>query len=400
MSFLKLASAIALVFALSASSQQPAPQATQPQAPTASPSVTLIPRSHEEREARYQTQHHVILNVFVTDASGKPVRSLKQEDFTLLDNGEPRTLTSFRSARGSEGIAPVRVVLMLDAVNNSPKGITQDVKGIEQYLKQSQSSLTYPTSIALLSGSGATVGQPSKDRDALISEMSALTKNVRPFNCTDTGGGSQQVFAAPNLRTGATIHDDAPEGEKPGCLNQRFKQSVAALSKFAVGQEDTLGRVLLIWIGRGWPLLLEREFSTDSGPIQQNHFDNLVLISTALREAQVTLDAVFSPDLGRKVERLSDHDNAFFNGVPTEDQVRTSSLGLQVLAHQSGGLILTESKDLSSEIAQCVADAESYYVLSFDTPAASGPGEFHSLQVNANQPGLKIRTNTAYYAQP
>jgi VWFA-related protein len=401
MALLRIVGAFTLAFALSAFAQQPAPSpADQPQAPASAPGVTLIPRSHEEREFRYQTQHHVILNVFVTDASGKPVTGLKQQDLTLLDNGQPRTLTSFRPANGSVGIAPVRVVLMLDAVNNSPKDITQDVKGIEQFLKQGEAQLSYPTSIALLSGSGARVGQPSKDRDALISELSTLKQDVHQFKCTDTGGGSQQVFANPNLRTGATIHDDVPQGEKPGCLNQRFKQSFAALSKFAVGQEDTLGRVLLIWIGRGWPLLLEREFSTDSGAIQQNHFDNLVLISTALREAQVTLDAVFSPDLSRKVERLSDHDNTFFDGVPTEDQVRTSSLGLQVLAHQSGGQILTESKDLASEISKCVADAESYYVLSFDTPAAVKPGEFHSLQVNANQPGLKVRTNTAYYAQP
>jgi VWFA-related protein len=395
---LKIVGACSLVLALSALGQEPSPQSTQPQAPA--PSVTLIPRSHDEREARYQTQHHVILNVFVTDESGKPVTGLKQDDFTLIDNGQPRKLASFRSARGSEGIAPVRVVLMLDAVNNSPRGIAQDVMGVEQYFKQSQSPLAYPTSIALFSGSGATVGQPSKDRDALISEMSALTKNVHPFNCTDTEGGSQQVFATPNLGTGATIHDNTPQGEKPGCLNQRFKRSVAELIKFAIGQEDTLGRVLLIWIGRGWPLLMEREFSTDSGAIQQNHFDNLVLISNTLREAQVTLDAVFSPDLGRKVELRSDHDNAFFDGVPGEDQVRTSSLGLQVLAHQSGGQILTESKDLASEISKCVAHAESYYVLSFDTPAASKPAEFHSLRVIANQPGLRVRTSTVYYAQP
>jgi VWFA-related protein len=338
--------------------------------------------------------------VFVTDASGNPATGLKQEDFTLLDNGQPRKFASFRQVKGSVGIAPVRVVLMLDTVNNSPRDIAKDAKGIEQFLQQSQAHLTFPTSIALLSGSGARVGQPSTDRDALISELRMLAKDAHQSACTDTGGGSQQAFSIINLETGPTFLQGVNPDEKSRCLNQRFQRSIAALIKFAIGQEDTLGRVLLIWIGRGWPLLLDREFRTDSGAIQRNHFDNLVLISTALREAQVTLDAVFSPDLGRKVELRTDHDNTFFNGVPTEDQVRTSSLGLQVLAHQSGGLVLTESKDLASDIAECVADAESYYVLSFDTPPAGKPGEFHSLEVNANQPGLKVRTNTAYYAQP
>ena len=61
--------------------------------------------------------------------------------------------------------------------------------------------------------------------------------------------------------------------------------------------------------------------------------------------------------------------------------------GLQVLAHQSGGQILTEGNDLEGEIAKCIADADSYYVLSFDSPPAAALGEFHSLQVKVEQAG-------------
>jgi VWFA-related protein len=293
-------------------------------------------------------------------------------------------------------------MLMLDAVNNSPRDIANDRKGVEQFLKQGQARLAYQTSIAILSGSGATVGRPFQDRDALIDELRSLTKDVHMFDCPEAGSGADRDSApttsgARDL-SGLVI---APQGDRAGsCLNLRFQLSVSALKRLAAEQEDVPGRVILIWIGRGWPLLLDREFREDSTALRRNLFDNLVLVSTALREAQVTLDAVFSPDLFRRVEFRSDHDNTFFNGVPTEDHVTASSLGLQVLAHQSGGQILTESKDLGSEIARCIDDAESYYMLSFDSPPAARPGEFHSLQVNVNKPGLTVRTNTAYYAQP
>jgi VWFA-related protein len=403
MARLRWLSTLYVCFALSSFAQQtPAPPATpgQPTSPAPPPPTTLIPRSHEEREDRYRSQHRIILNVFVADRSGKPARGLKAEDFSLLDQGQLRTITSFREVEGSKGLVPARVVLMLDTVNNNPRDITNDRKGIEQFLKQSQGQLTYPTSIAILSGSGMRVLQPSQERDALLGELRMLSRDVHQFDCTNEGGASVQVFTTINLGTGTTILDGLHPDQKSGCLNKRFERSVSALERFATEQENVPGRVILIWIGSGWPLLLNPEFQVDSAALRRNFFDNLVLVSTALREAQVTLDAVFSPDFYRKVELRSDHDNAFFNGVPTEDHVTASSLGLQVLAHQSGGQILTESKDLGDEIAKCIDDAESYYLLSFDSPPATRPGEFHSLQVNANKPGLTVRTNTGYYAQP
>jgi hypothetical protein len=125
-----------------------------------------------------------------------------------------------------------------------------------------------------------------------------------------------------------------------------------------------------------------------------------VALSNAIREAQITLDAVFSPDLFRTIELGSDHDKAFFNGVPNENEAAASSLALPTLAHQSGGLILTGGKDLAAEIARCIADAESFYTLSFDSAAATTPGELHSLQLRVLRPGLTVRTNTVYYAEP
>jgi len=375
-------------------------QQTTPSADNGGQVPALVPRSHEERESRYRAAHRVILNALVTDRSGKPVTGLKADDFTVLDNGKPQKLAAFRAVAGSEGIAPVRVILMLDAVNNSPKDLAGDHKGVERFLRQSPRNLAYPTSIGILTGAGTTVSEPSRDSDAVIGELSRLTRTVHLYDCSDTGGGSDQVFATINVKTGSTIAEGQRPDEKTGCQNERFHHSVSALKKLVVAQENEQGRAILIWIGRGWPLLLSREFRDDTPGVKQNQFDNLVLISNALREAQVTLDSVFSPDLFRHVELRSDHDNRLFNGVPTEREMTASSLGLQMLGHQSGGLVLIDGKDLAAEIGMCVQDAESYYALSFDTAPAAPPNEFHSLEVKTNDPSLTVRTNTDYYAEP
>jgi hypothetical protein len=88
------------------------------------------------------------------------------------------------------------------------------------------------------------------------------------------------------------------------------------------------------------------------------------------------------------------------NGLQNEDEVTAGSLSLQAFAHQSGGQILIEKKNIPESIAECIADAGSYYVLSFDANAAAGPSEYHSLQVKVEKPGATVRTNTMYYAEP
>jgi VWFA-related protein len=153
-------------------------------------------------------------------------------------------------------------------------------------------------------------------------------------------------------------------------------------------------------MGAGWPLLSGPEFKPDTAAIKQNFFDNRMEISTALRQAQITLDAVSLPDPGALARFRSGGGNALFDGVPTEHQVTAGSLSLQALAHESGGQILMERKDVADEISECIADAESYYVLWFDAAAAKKPGEYHSLEVKVDRPGVTVRTNADYYAQP
>src|SRR5437762_2671323 len=46
----------------------------------------------------------VLLDVVVRDKKGRRVDDLKPEDFQILDNGEPKKITSFRLVRGREAI--------------------------------------------------------------------------------------------------------------------------------------------------------------------------------------------------------------------------------------------------------------------------------------------------------
>jgi hypothetical protein len=55
---------------------------------------------------------------------------------------------------------------------------------------------------------------------------------------------------------------------------------------------------------------------------------------------------------------------------------------------------------VAGEIAACVADANAFYVLSFDGVAGETPNQYHALEIRLGKPGLTARTRSGYYAQP
>jgi VWFA-related protein len=349
-------------------SDPPAGASGQSAAPAAPPTV-LMHRSPEDRDRASRVAHHIILNVVVTDASGKPVAGLQQKDFTLFDNHQPQQIVSFHGVEGRTAKPPVHIIFMLDILNNSFQDIARQVRAVEKYLDQNREQLSFPVSIAVLTEHGINLGQPSRDGKALIGQ---LKKVHMPL---------------------ATI--GSPEGSNAG----RFHLSVQSLTKLVAEQEDVPGRVLLIWMGPGWPMLSDGPYP--GTPMdKRNFFAEVLNLSTGFLDAQMTMDTISSPNPMHENGRPRNYYKPFLTGVQRADQADPGNLALPVLAYQSGGKVFAVDKDLAGDIASCVADLESYYVLSFDSPHASQDIEYRALQITIDKAGLSLRTNAFYYAQP
>lgn len=359
------------------------------------PSPQLIPRTHAEREMRFQMEHRIILNVQVSDASGEPMRHLQKKDFTLLQDQQPQPLTSFREVGPNTTLAPARVIILLDAINNSSRDLRQYRKAVEKFLEQGPGHLSNSISIAVLTDSGITFGQSSIDRDALLKDLTSRTHSLHTFACANEVNPNEALRDA--WMHGVVTSDTS--AQQLSCLNERFKLSIFALENIAHEQMNIPGRAIVIWIGSGWPLLYEKQFRPDDETVRHEFFNHLVSVSRALGEAQVTLDMVSPSNLLQKTAELDDHDRAFLNGVPSEADVTSGSLSLQALAHQSGGQVLIRIKSAAAGIAECTADASSYYVLSFDSAPAASPDAFHALAITVDKPGVTVRTNTTLYAE-
>ena len=88
------------------------------------------------------------LAVVVTPKSEPPVSGLQQQDFTILDNESPQTISSFEAVNGRQ--APVEVILLIDVVNTGSENVDMVREGINRFLKADEGRLAYPTMLAIL----------------------------------------------------------------------------------------------------------------------------------------------------------------------------------------------------------------------------------------------------------
>ena len=316
----------------------------------------------------------ITLDVQVTDKSGAPIRGLQKQDFTLLDDKLPQNILSFRAAdAGPNPTAdpPVEIVLVVDAVNAPFRAVTYERNEIRKFLLQNGGKLAQPVSLIVFSDAGTKIQDgSSRDGNALATLYDQYQTGLRSIN------RSQGFYGA----------------------TERFDLSLKTIHSLAAYEATQPGRKLMIWISPGWPYL--------SGPNvqltrkeEEQFFNSIVSLSTELRQAGVTLYSIDPLGLADFGIRTSYYEE-FLKGVPSPEKTDAGDLGLQVLAVQSGGRALNTTNDIAAAITSCAADADAFYVLSFEAPPADHADEYHSIAITVDKSGVTARTRTGYYAQP
>ncbi|MGO8733787.1 MAG: VWA domain-containing protein [Terriglobia bacterium] len=316
----------------------------------------------------------ITLDVVVTDKSGRPLPGLQQQDFTLLDNKQPAKIVSFQAVQGGAATAdpPVEVILVVDNVNASVSQVAFERDQIERFLRRNGGQLARPVSTAVFSDSGIVIGDTSsRDGNAVLADFqqkkTGLHSMVR----------SQGFYGA----------------------YERLQLSLHSLDQLAANEEPKPGRKLVVWISPGWPLLNAAE-ERQTTKQQEEIFNYIVAFSDRLRQAGITLYEIDPLGAEDASEFRTFEYKQFLKPVKKAGQAQFGDLALQVLASQSGGRVFNSNNDVTGEIEACVADSNSFYVLSFDGLPGDGPNEYHALEIKIDKPGLTARTRTGYYAQP
>jgi VWFA-related protein len=309
----------------------------------------------------------IFLDVIVTPKSGPPVSGLQRQDFTLLDNKVPQTITSFQAVDGRQ--APIEVILLVDAVNTGYQSLGYEREQIDKFLRADGGRLPHPTTIAVLTDTGTQIYQGFlTDGNVLSAWLDQYTVSLRTLRRED-------LFGAAGL----------------------FQLSLENLHELAAREAPGPGRKVILWVSPGWPLLSGPNVELDASE-QQKLFGNIVDFSTQFLQARITLysiDPLGTADAGFRTFYWKD----FVKGISKPSQVQAGDLALEVLATQSGGLTLASSNNVSELLQRALADTGIYYELSFDPAPGDKANEYHSLEIHMAKPGLTARTRQGYYSQ-
>ena len=310
------------------------------------------------------------LDVVVTpnSPSGAPVPELPQSVFTVLDNGKPQTIDSFRAVTQGQ---PVKVVIVADAVNINFTRLAYERDQLNGFFKSNGGHLAEPTALAILTDTNMEVSPGfTTDGNALSQALLNNQTGLRELRRSSGFYGAE---------------------DRLGISLRGFEGLLSRLRAIP-------GRKVIVWVSPGWPLL--------SGPGVQltgkqvnGIFQQIVDISTEMRAANVVLYSV-DPLGATQGPASTFYYEEFLKGVRKPSQVYLGDLGLQVLAVQSGGLALSSSNNVTALVQRCVDDLKAYYEITYTPPPADAPNQYHEIQVKVAEPRLIARTRQGYYAQP
>jgi len=377
--------------------QQPTQQVESPSQsnlPAGGGTPSLVRRSEEDRRRASLLSHEVVLNVLVTDGAGKAVGDLKEEDFTILENGRAEPLSFFRMAQ------PPHVVLVLDAVNSSRWSYAAERRAIEKYLRDETVSLPFPIAIGWLSNADIHVNSESQDPKTLLDQVRAAPSAQSPANSEQQSATQGSDVVSLSRRADGALPVTGKIDLGLGGAGERFLLSVNALTTYVLRQKDAPGRFVVVWLGSGWPLLTGPGFLADTAEYKTSFFERIADLSNDLRDAEITLNVVASPDVLRVSGLDKGYYAPFLGAVTGPEQASTADLALPVLAVHSGGKVFDQDKDMASAIALCLEGIRSWYMLAFQSQPSKQPDDYRALQVTIDRPGVIIRTTTGYYAQP
>jgi VWFA-related protein len=307
----------------------------------------------------------VQVSVIVTDANGRPVSGLTQDDFEIIENKQSVPISTFlpvnipieaaqperveRDVKGNDGPQGRLYLIALDTMPADMALRTRHILHtfIEKYFGPNDTA-----AVVLTTGGLADSGQEFTGNTRL------LLKAIDKFDGgVDSGGGREKNFM----------------GDLKALME--FMATLQATRKAVIFASQNIP---------GDPYMIIDKTTRLSGIFSDIHPDFVDALSVATRNNI----AIYPIDPGGLTTQLSEAGSG-----DTSEMDRRSNL--QGLAQITGGFALVGSNNYEAAFERLVEENSTYYVLGFNS-AEERRSNYSKVEVRVKRPGLTVRTVDGY----
>ena len=390
---------------------QPSTQASTPTPPSQNPGGFVI---------RSQV-NMVLVDVRVTDKSGRPITDLKREDFKILEDGAPQSITAFslenierlETATDKSGPPPTIDLAKLPP-NVPPEQVIQDHRltvlffdltsmPVDDLMRSSKAATDFVhkqltpadlVAIAAYSSTLRVVQTFTNDRDALDKAL----RSVRVGESSSLAeAGAEGEAGATNANGEEVVTQDVSAAFTPDETEFNIfntDEKLAALESLARLLKDVPGRKSVIHFSSG----IERTGVENQAELRA--------ASDAANQANVSLYTVDARGLaalppGGDASSASPSGTALYTGQAVASQVSSLQGGretLATLAADTGGRTFYDTNDFSGAFSEVQKENSSYYLLGYSPSKSRSDGKFHRIRVEVGRAGVKVQARPGYFA--
>lgn len=344
----------------------------------------------------------VVLDVSVLDRNRRPVRDLTVADFTILEDGRPQTIQTFKAidvpeaigedatpwtrevlpdVRSNEDFKDGRVVvLVLDDATPMP---APDVLRAKALARRTIEALGPHDLAAVVYAFNTKLGQEfTPDRARLLASVEKFNGAIDYMPGPTRNGASDNVAFDAFTPSAATLYRAAIH-------------SLTTVAEYLTALPER--RKALVYVSVGIPLELDAAGPTEviagTGDAVGIARQLIGELQDAFRAAQHANVAIYGLDPGG----LRAPNEAGVRSADESNPGRMNREFLETVALNTGGFVVANTNDSNSGISQILSENSSYYLAGYAPANTRADGKYRRIEVRVNRPGVTVRTRTGYF---
>ena len=411
----------------------------------------------QEKTAIQTSGEEVLVDVVVRDKKGHAVTSLPQSAFSVLDEGVPRQISSFRLVKGTEAavssangatttekLDPIRqirlVTLIFDRLGQSERTATRraalDLLNINFPQNVYMAVFTLGNQLQAIQGftnkrdllaqavekaTSRPSSQFSAESDQMRAQVElALGPNqsgaqdlVTRLGQMSTGGTAAGAFAAIMARSLIEMISFNERSE----MASAGRSTIWALLAAVRGQSELPGRKALIYFSEGFaiPQGAEEEFQAVISAANRNNLSFYPVDAHGLSTKSLNTKAteglsaaaatsVLNTTLGLGGDAATLMQPKTEIALSTDLAINANRMNTQdtlaMLADQTGGFLTANTNDFRAPLERVMEEIDTYYEISYNPHVDKYDGKFRHIDVKVDRSELAVQSRAGYFALP